>query len=208
MSKILVQLPHHIKRQIRKRKRKSHDPGVVLRCQIILAAAKPTTRRAIADALDCSVSWISRVIAHFRERGVAALEDAREDNGQVKLDEDYLALLYALVDGSPQQHGFPRPTWTRELLVKVMFLKTGVLVNVGTMSRALKQIGARLGRPRPTVGCPWPKPRKNRRLRQIRQVLENLAADEVAVYLDEVDIHLNPKIGADWMNRGGSRRAK
>jgi hypothetical protein len=30
------------------------------------------------------------------------------------------------------------------------------------MSLALKRIGARLGRPKPTVGCPWPKRRKNR----------------------------------------------
>ena len=33
-------------------------------------------------------------------------------------------------------------------------------------------------------------------------MLEDLATDEVAIYEDEVDIHLNPKIGLDWMNRG------
>ena len=29
--------------------------------------------------------------------------------------------------------------------------------------------------------------------------MKNLPADEVALYEDEVDIHLNPKIGPDWM---------
>jgi hypothetical protein len=29
-----------------------------------------------------------------------------------------------------------------------------------------------------------------------------LPQDEVAVYEDEVDVHLNPKIGYDWMGRG------
>ncbi len=46
---------------------------------------------------------------------------------------------------------------------------------------------------------PWSKSRRNRRIRKIRQLIEQLPKNEVAVYADEVDIHLNPKIGADWM---------
>ena len=83
-----------------------------------------------------------------------------------------------------------------------MFNQTGVSVHPATMSRALKTIGARLGRPRPTVGCPWPKRRRNKRLAEIQGVLDALPKGHVAVYLDEVDVHLNPKIGVDWMNRG------
>jgi transposase len=30
----------------------------------------------------------------------------------------------------------------------------------------------------------------------------HLPADEVVLYVDEVDIHLNPKIGPDWVRRG------
>ena len=74
-------------------------------------------------------------------------------------------MLYDLVDQSPRDHGYPRPTWTQELLAKVMRQQSGVKVHRSTMSRALALIGARLGRPKPTVGCPWPKRRKNRRLR-------------------------------------------
>ena len=33
-------------------------------------------------------------------------------------------------------------------------------------------------------------------------MLDTLGPDELAFYLDEVDIHLNPKIGPDWMNCG------
>jgi transposase len=39
-------------------------------------------------------------------------------------------------------------------------------------------------------------------LAEVRGVLAALPAGHVAVYLDEVDVHLNPKIGLDWMNRG------
>jgi transposase len=172
------------------------------RCQIVLLAAKGVRRGIIADSLGCSVSWVNRVVARFRDHGIAGLMDHREDNGQLKLDEHFLSTLYELVDGSPRDHGFWRPTWTRELLARVMYRLTDVKVHPTTMSRALALIGARLGRPKPTVGCPWPKRRKNRRLREIELVLANLPPDHAAVYLDEVDIHLNPKIGPDWMNRG------
>ena len=63
-------------------------------------------------------------------------------------------------------------------------------------------IRARRGRPRPTVRCPWSPTAKNARLRMIRQMLAALRRDHVAVYEDEVDIHLNPRIGLDWMVRG------
>lgn len=75
-------------------------------------------------------------------------------------------------------------------------------VHVARMSRALALIRARPGRPRPTVGCPWSAGRKNRRLRSIRNFLATLPSGHVAVYADEVDVHLNPKLGLDWMGYG------
>src|SRR5271156_5087063 len=40
------------------------------------------------------------------------------------------------------------------------------------------------------------------KLRRIRRLVRDVGPDEVVVYVDEVDIHLNPKIGLDWMLRG------
>lgn len=50
--------------------------------------------------------------------------------------------------------------------------------------------------------CPWPKAAQTHRVRRIDRLVESLPNDEVAVWADEVDIHLNPKIGFDWMLRG------
>jgi hypothetical protein len=63
-------------------------------------------------------------------------------------------------------------------------------------------LGVRLNRPKPTVGCPWPRPRRTRRSRAIQRLVDNLVPGEVALYLDEVDIHLNPKIGPEWTLAG------
>jgi transposase len=88
------------------------------------------------------------------------------------------------------------------MLVVTLLRKTGVRIHVATMSVALKRIGARRGSPKPIVRCPWSQEAKNSRLRQIERLIANLPPDEVVVYEDEIDIHLNPKIGLDWMVRG------
>jgi len=113
-----------------------------------------------------------------------------------------LSKLYRVVRATPKAYGWRRPTWTRELLVATMVRLTGVRIHVATMSRALAQIKARRGRPKPTVGCPWAKAAKTRRLNRIAEVLATLPRRERAFYEDEVDIHLNPKIGCDWMVEG------
>ena len=107
----------------------------------------------------------------------------------MKLDEAYLGRLKEIVDLTPREFGYDRPTWTRELLVEVMNCETGVRIHPATMSRAK----ARRGRPRPIVGCPWSKQAKTRRINQLRRLQENLKPGEILVYEDEVDIHLNPK---------------
>jgi transposase len=104
--------------------------------------------------------------------------------------------------GSPQNYGWRRPTWTRELLVETMVRQTGVRIAVTTMSKALALVQARRGRPRPRVRCPWSKAAQTRRLNQIGTLLQTLPHGHVAVYEDEVDVHLNPKIGLDWMGLG------
>ena len=202
MTRMVVRLTQSVKRQLCRMQRRTRDKGLAMRCQIVLLSAKGRTRAAAAEAVGCAISWVYRVLARFHGGGVAALADRREDNGEVKLDELYLRQLYELVDGSPRDYGHRRPTWTQELLVKVMHEKTGVKVHPGTMSRALKRNGSRLGRPRPTVGCPWSKRAKKARLRALDRLVETLGPREVAVDLDEVHIHLNPKIGPDWMNKG------
>jgi transposase len=161
-----------------------------------------------ADVLGIHNTTVYRVAKRFREQGEWGLYDAREDNGQTKLDERFLEILYRVVQASPQQYGWRRPTWTRELLVETLVRQTGVRVHVTSMSRALALVQARRGRPRPTVQCPWSKAAKTRRLNRIRDLLATLPRGHKAVYEDEVDIHLNPKIGLDWMGRGQQKEAR
>lgn len=61
------------------------------------------------------------------------------------------------------------------------------------------------GPPKPTVHCPWPKRLRDKVLRSLRQLERSASDEEPVVFADEVDLHLNPKVGLDWMNRGTQR---
>ena len=206
MDGIVPSLRYSDKNKLYQKLRECKDAGVKTRYLIVVNLLSERSAKDTAKAVGVSTSTVYRVAKRFREYGEAGLVDRREENGDRKLDEDYLAMLYEVVASSPQEHGWKRPTWTREMLVQIMRKKMGVTMHAATMSRALKWIGARRGRPKPIVHCPWSKSAKEKRLREIRELLEHLPHDEVAVYEDEVDIHLNPKIGLDWMVPGQQKQ--
>lgn len=188
--------------QLREDWRGCQEVGLRTRYLIILNLAEGHTPTQIMRLCKVPRSTVYRVAARFTQSGVEGLVDRRQENGNLKLSEDYLVTLYEVVSGMPEDYGWRRPTWTREMLVLTLEELTAVRIHVSRMSVALKQIGARAGRPKPTVGCPWPEPEKQQRLQEIRQLVDNVPADEVVVFEDEIDIHLNPKIGPDWMVPG------
>jgi transposase len=202
MSGIVPQLRRSDKERLRKQLGRCVTARQRIRYLIIVNLLNGRSAADTAFAVGVGRSTVYDVAKRFRQHGEVGLVDRREENGQRKLDEAYLATLYEVVAAAPLDYGWRRPTWTREMLVKTMVQETGTRIHVSTMSVALKMISARQGRPKPTVGCPWSKRAKNKRLRELRHLVDTLPEDEVCVYEDEVDIHLNPKIGPDWMVPG------
>jgi len=207
MAFILPRPRYFVKMRFLKRFRDCGQARVRIRYLIIVNNWNGRSAREIAAVLKIHNTTVYRIVKNFRERGEATLWDGREDNGHEKLDADFLGLLDRVVRSSPQEHGWRRPTWTRETLVETMVRKTGVRIHVATMSRALALIRARRANPRPRVKCPWFPAVKTRRINELRRLIETLPRREVVVYEDEVDVHLNPKIGLDWMGHGQQKEA-
>ncbi len=180
----------------------TRDARLRLRLNIVLLYAEGRGTRAIAATLGCSTSTAIRTAHRFLADGEAGLVDRRCDNGERKVDDDSLAALVELVGTTPQDHGWERSTWSTELLSLTLGERTGTAFSPSTVRRMLHALGARWGSPRPVVRCPWPKRKKNRCIRRIQALVADLPPDEVVLYQDEVDIHLNPKIGRDWMLSG------
>lgn len=202
MPSILPDYRPTVKERLLKHLRRCRDAKLHKRYLIIINLLNGRGAYETAEVLGIHNTTVYRVARRFIKQGEIGLLDAREDNGEDKLDERYLGILNEIVRSTPEKYGWPRPTWTRELLVETMARRTRIRISVGTMSRALALIKARRGRPRPIVHCPWSKSAKGRKLAAIRRLLGQLPRRDKAFYEDEVDVHLNPKIGLDWMGYG------
>jgi transposase len=148
MAFILPRPGYFVKQRFLKRFRKCGQALVRIRYLIIINNWNGRRAREIEKVLKIHNTTVYRVVRDFRERGEASLWDGREDNGREKLDADFLGLLDRVVRSNPQEHGWRRPTWTRETLVETMMRKTGIRIHIATMSRALALIRARRANPR------------------------------------------------------------
>jgi transposase len=184
------------------------DADLRRRAQIIVGLVQGKAVRLIAEVLQCSQSLVYKVARRFLQQEEAAFADRREENGTMVVSEDVQKLVWAMVAETPRQFGHRRPTWTLELLVLVLKQRTGLRLSRSTMSRLLRRLKIRLGRPKPFVKCPWPKARRDLRIRRLRYLLLHARPREVWVFEDEVDIHLNPKIGPDYMLPATQKKVK
>lgn len=202
MDGIIASLTSGEHRKLRKLLQNCSDAKLKVRYLVLYNLNNNVSPTEISRILVVSRSTVYRVAERYQEKGLDGLHDLREQNGNRKLTDEYLKHLTSAVGKSPQDYKWLRPTWTRELLLQAVAQSTQVTVCAGTLSRALRMIGARLGRPKPTVECPLAKCVKTRRLNEIERLIDKIGRNEILVYEDEVDIHLNPKIGLDWMLRG------
>lgn len=194
------------RRKLKQEIRSAVDARYRTRCSIVLRADQGWSGGRIAAALDCSPSHVNRTINRFAAEGLCGLIDRREDNGTRKADESYVAAVHRILTQRPRDFGHRRTTWSKRLLIATAKRQTGVSVSRTTMGRVLRTLGARRGRAKPLGPCPWSKARKNRRMALIHRLIDTLPSDQAAVWEDEADIDLNPKIGSDWTLPGQQRQ--
>ena len=105
-----------------------------------------------------------------------------------------------LLTKTPQDFGFFRTRWSCALLALLLWEQESIRLSPETVRRGLVRMEFVWRRPRPVVG---PRdPQHAAKLRRIQRLIAALPADETVVFQDEVDVHLNPKLGSCWMVRG------
>ncbi len=185
--------------------RKARDADLRVRCRVLLKVHAGQSPHQAAREIGCHPATACRIVARFVARGEGSVFDGRWSNGVRKVSPEVLGGIVEILRGTPEPHGFLRPTWTLEVLAKVIAEKLGVTLSVGHVGKVVRRLKVRWGLPRPVVGCPWPRARRQRRLAELRRLALHPRPHEVVLYADEVDIHLNPKIGRDWMLPGTQR---
>lgn len=201
----IPRLDRAARRRLITRGRKTKDPATALRFLMIAKLGQGLSRHQVARDLGCVPSTVVKAARRFVEAGEEGLLDRRAFNGITKVDVRFRETLERVLYSVPTEFGWQRPTWTRELLGRELERRGLPRVAPCTMGRALSAIGARLGMPKPTVSCPWDSARRKRVLRNLRRLARNATPEEPVFFEDEMDVHLNPKIGRDWMLKGQRR---
>ncbi|MBN9522644.1 IS630 family transposase [bacterium] len=150
--------------------------------------------------LFCSLATIARWKARFETGGVNAVfgrpRGRKRSGGHIWAA---LVVRWALTL-SPISFRFARSRWSCGALVVVLREDSQVIVGRETVCLWLLDAGLVWRRPRPTIR---PKdPDRETKLRALRALLHGLPADETAVFMDEVDVNLNPEVGCMWMRHG------
>jgi transposase len=201
----IPQLDRAARRRLIIRGRKTREPQTALRFLMIAKFAQGFSARQVAAQLACAAATVVGARQRYLRLGEEGLLDQRAGNGRPKVDARFLAELKTVLLGVPTDFGWERPTWTRELLCLEMRKRGFPRVAVCTIGRALWAIGARPRAPKPVVLCPWTTARRRRTLAALRRLAAGATQAEPVYFEDEMDVHLNPKIGRDWMLPGHRR---
>jgi putative transposase len=180
--------------------RRAADPDIRLRAHILLLLDVGHPWLTISAVLFCSASTISRWKRRFEREGVDAV--LGRPRGRRRSGAHIWASLVVrwVLTLSPTQFRFARSRWSCEAAAVVLREDYRVQVGRETVRLWLREAGLVWRRPRPSIR---PKdPDRERKLAAIRALLQSLPADETAVFMDEVDVNLNPKVGCMWMKRG------
>jgi len=168
------------------------------RALVLLLLADKHSYRQIGSAALASPTLIATVKRDFRSGGLARVLGTEQRT--VSVASWLMVVMRWLVSFTPQDFGFFRSRWSCELLALLLHERENIRLSPETVRRGMHRIGFVWRRPRPVVG-----PRDSEhgtKLRHIQQLIAELPSEETVVFQDEVDVHLNPKIGSCWMVRG------
>jgi len=174
--------------------------GHLLALHVLLLCAAGWGPSAIAAALFCSRTSVYRVVAAYR-RG--HLDLGLEADGIVAPRVERASLkrsLRALLKRAPQAFGWCRVRWSCACLAAELQARRGVALSQETVRRWLHEAGYVWKRARHVARDDDPE--RIMKLARIRHLCETLPRKASLFFADELDIHLLPKLGCEWMPRG------
>ena len=195
-----IDLPQGARKALLDHYRRAADPEVRLRAHILLLLDAGHPWATISAVLFCSLSTISRWKQRFEAEGVDAVFGHQRGRRRSGIHLWATLVVRWVLTLSPADFRFARSRWSCEAAAVVLREDYGVQVGRETVRLWLRSAGLVWRRRRPVIR---PKdPDREEKLRALRALLHGLPADETAVFMDEVDVNLNPKVGSMWMKRG------
>jgi transposase len=108
--------------------------------------------------------------------------------------------LLALLKKTPAAYGWCRTRWSCATLALQLQVQRGISVSAETVRRCLHALDWVWKRAK--LAAKDSDPERAAKLARIRSVFEHLGPREALLFADELDLHLLPKVGAQWMPKG------
>ena len=174
--------------------------GCLLPLHILLLCADGRTPTEISQFLFCSRSTVYRTVQAY-QRGEWTGGWSQENGGSEpgRLLSWHRSLL-ALVKKAPSVFGWCRTRWSCATLALQLRTQRGYQVSRETVRLALHQLHYAWKRARPKARDD--DPQRVGLLARIRYLVQSLTTRTALFFADELDIHLLPKIGYEWMPKG------
>ena len=168
------------------------------RAHILLLLDQGLSYRAIMEVMFCGSDTVADLNRKFQEEGLESALGTAKEVGPAPEWSD--AVCDWVSNSTPQDFGYFRTRCSCEILSEVLMDEEIANCSGETVRRWMHYLGFVWRRPRPIVGLS--DPHYDWKMRGIRRLLHRMPSHEIAVFQDEVDINLNPKIGSQWMARG------
>ena len=201
---IIAAIPDEERRLMCKEAQLTHDKNHARRLIAMLMLHQGMTVTDVAKMLCAARSSVGRWINWFTLHGAEGLKSLRPGRAPQWPVTDILQVLPLLVQRSPKDFGWLRSRWSTELLSRIINQIFNLTLHSTTLHRYLKRAGIVWRRAAPTLKIR--DPLYEEKQLAIEQALSEAPAEHPVFYQDEVDIDLNPKIGADWMPKGQQKR--
>ena len=180
--------------------------GYLLALHILLLCDAGKSPTEIADFLFCSRSSVYRVVNAYRAGTLFEPGDDGSLGPKVRttfLTPSFARSIRALLEKRPSVYGWCRTRWSCATLAAQLKVQRGITVSAETMRRWLRELGYVWKRAR--LVARDDDPGRIAKLARIRHIAENLPRKAALIFADELDIHLLPKVGYEWILKGAVR---
>lgn len=192
------------RRRLEKIVQRSKDKRFSRRCHAVLLVHQGYSRKATSKLLRAARSSVNTWCKLYDKNGIEALKELKTGRPATLPGDVIAQLLFFLIQCSPQHFGYQRSRWSSELFSVVIHKYTKVEVHSSTLRRWLPELGIVWRRAAPTLHIK--DPHKEEKIAAIQSALDKCSQEHPVFYEDEVDIHLNTKIGSDWSLKGKQKR--
>lgn len=201
---IIAAIPRAERRRMHKAIQTTKDKGFSRRLMALLMLNKGHSVTEVHELTGAARSSVNRWIGWYTESGMEGLKSLDSGRPSTLPMAQILTMLTVLVQISPEELGYQRSRWSTELMTIEINRLFELSVASSTIRRWLPKAGLVWRRAAPTLRIRDPD--RDSKMAAINDALAHCNADNPVFYEDEVDIALNPKIGADWTFRGSQKR--